>query len=171
MFFVAVAFNCINAHADIEFTGNLLDRPCQIDPTSQSLDVEFLNTPVQQFRVEPGRGSTKLFSIKLLHCQPNIVGKVVKLNFTGETESNLSGTLRVTGENAGKLAIQLIDSDGRTPLAIGADNNAGHGQLLTQDNIQLNFGAYVQATPSALKNRSVTPGGYSATTTFMLSYE
>lgn len=157
--------------ADMAFTGNLLDRPCQLDPTSATQDVVFMQTALPQFHNAPGRGPAKNFAIKLLNCRAESIGKVVKVVFSGEAEQGLPGALKVAGVNTGKLAIQLIDADGQTPLALGDAHRAGNGDVISAEAVTLNFSAYVQATPEALTARSVTAGDYSAIATFEINYQ
>lgn len=157
--------------ADMAFTGNLLDRPCQLDPTSATQDVVFMQTALPQFHHAPGRSPAKRFPIRLLNCQAASIGKVVKVAFSGEAEQGLPGALKVTGVNAGRLAIQLVDADGQTPLALGDAHRAGNGDVINAEELTLNFSAYVQATPEALAERSVTAGEYSAIATFEINYQ
>ncbi|MGD2455020.1 fimbrial protein, partial [Escherichia coli] len=41
---------------------------------------------------------------------------------------------------------------------------------VTGNSLELPFGAYVVATPEALRTKSVVPGDYEATATFELTY-
>ena len=157
--------------ADMAFTGNLLDRPCQLDPTSATQDVVFLQSALPQFHNAPGRGPAKRFPITLLNCRTESIGKIVKVVFSGEAEQGLPGALKVAGVNTGKLAIQLIDADGQTPLAPGDAHRAGKGDVINAESVTLNFSAYVQATPDALADKSVTAGDYSAIATFEINYQ
>ena len=157
--------------ADMAFTGNLLDRPCQLDPTSAAQDVVFMQSALPQFHHAPGRSPAKRFPIKLLNCRAESIGKVVKVVFSGEAEQGLPGALKVAGVNAGRLAIQLVDADGQTALALGDAHRAGNGDVISAESVTLNFSAYVQATPDALAEKSVTAGDYSAIATFEINYQ
>lgn len=157
--------------AELAFSGNLLDMPCKIDPSSETQDVVFYDTPVQQFLEQPGKSPVKNFSIKLISCRSSDMDKIVKLTFTGEEEPTVPGALKVSGVNEGELAIHLIDSDGSTPIKINEQNNRGEGVKISSESIVLDFGAYVQATQKALLNRSVMPGDYGAIATFKLDYQ
>lgn len=157
--------------ADMAFTGTLLDRPCQLDPTSVTQDVVFMQTALPQFHNAPGRSPEKRFPIRLLNCRAASIGKIVKVVFSGEAEQGLPGALKVNGVNAGRLAIQLVDVDGQTPLALGDAHRVGNGDVISAEVVTLNFSAYVQATPEALAEKSVQAGDYSAIATFEINYQ
>jgi minor pilin subunit PapK len=158
------------ARADVTFQGNLLDRPCHIDPASQTQDVEFLDTATPLYRVWPGKSSVKTFRVALINCYASSIGKVVRLTFSGAQESGLPGYLAVNGVNAGRLGIGLLDTDGSSLLKLGDAHNHGAGDVVSGSTLTLNFGAFVQVTPTALAQKSVVPGDYGATATFELNY-
>ena len=160
---------------NVTFDGELLDRPCQIDSASLNQTVLFLERPVKDFQYAPGRGPTENFSIRLVQCNTGTIWKTVKLKFTGDKESAMKEQseyfLKVTGVNAGKLAIGILDTDGTTLMKLGDAHNHGQGTPVDRDTLQFNFKAYVQATPEALAQKSVTPGSYASTANFELFYE
>lgn len=160
---------------NVTFDGELLDRPCQIAPGSLNQTVQFLERPVKDFQYAPGRGPAENFSIRLVQCNTNTIWKTVKLKFSGDKESAMKERadyfLKVTGSNTGKLAIGLLDTDGTTLMKLGDAHNHGQGTPVDRDTLQFNFKAYVQATPDALAQKSVTPGSYASTANFELFYE
>ncbi|HAX9584303.1 TPA: type 1 fimbrial protein [Escherichia coli] len=160
---------------NVTFDGELLDRPCQIDSASLNQTVQFLERPVKDFQYAPGRGPAENFSIRLIQCNTSTIWKTVKLKFSGDKESAMKEQseyfLKVTGVNAGKLAIGILDTDGTTLMKLGDAHNHGQGTPVDRDTLQFNFKAYVQATPEALAQKSVTPGSYASTANFELFYE
>ncbi|MEC9534034.1 fimbrial protein [Escherichia marmotae] len=160
---------------NVTFKGELLDRPCQIDSGSLNQDVEFPERPAKDFQYAPGRGPAENFSIRLVQCNTSTIWKTVKLKFSGDKESAMkeqSGYfLKVTGVNTGKLAVGILDTDGTTLMKLGEAHNHGQGTPVDRDTLQFNFKAYVQATPDALAQKSVTPGSYASTANFELFYE
>ncbi|EEE1598522.1 type 1 fimbrial protein [Salmonella enterica] len=152
------------------FKGNLLDRPCQVAPESASQDVVFFDTPARQFWLWPGKTYNEKFSVKLVNCHASTVGKVVKLVFRGQEETALPGYLKVSGVNAGRLGIGIVDTDGSTLLKLGQVHNLRAGNTVSTSTLTLNFMVYAQATPEAITQKSVVPGDYAATATFELSY-
>lgn len=153
------------------FTGNLQDRPCQQAPSSVEQDVVFPQMTLTQFLDAPRMSPSKNFAVKLLNCRADALGKVVKLVFSGQSEQSVPGSVKVSGINSGKLAIQLVDTDGITPLALGEAHRTGNGDQITADMITLNFSAYVRPTPDALADRSIKEGNYNAVVTFEISYQ
>lgn len=160
---------------NVTFNGELLDRPCQIDSASLNQTVKFDDRAAKYFHRQPGRGPAEDFSIRLVQCNTSTIWKTVKLKFTGDRESAMkeqSGYfLKVTGVNAGKLAIGILDTDGTTLMKLGEAHNHGQGTPVDRDTLQFDFKAYVQATPDALAQKSVTPGSYASTANFELFYE
>lgn len=45
---------------NVTFDGELLDRPCQIDPGSLNQTVQFLERPVKDFQYAPGGGRRRI---------------------------------------------------------------------------------------------------------------
>lgn len=160
---------------NVTFDGELLDRPCQIDSASLNQTVQFLERPVKDFQVSPGKGPAEKFSIRLVQCNTSTIWKTVKLRFSGDKESAMREQseyfLKVMGVNAGKLAIGILDTDGTTLMKLGEVHNHGLGTPIDRDTLQFNFKAYVQATPEALIQKNVTPGSYASTANFELFYE
>ncbi|EIP7736099.1 fimbrial protein [Escherichia coli] len=160
---------------NVSFNGELLDRPCQVDPASDGQTVRFLERPVKDFQYAPGRGPEEDFSIRLIQCNTSSVWKTVKLKLSGDKETAMKERadyfLKVTGVNSGKLAIGILDTDGTTLMKLGDAHNRKQGTPINSNTLLLNFKAYVQATPDALAQKSVTPGTYYSTANFELFYE
>ena len=160
---------------NVTFDGELLDRPCQIDSGSLNQTVQFLERPVKDFQVSPGKGPAEKFSIRLVDCDSSSIWKTVKLKFSGLTEPGMKEKenwfLVVEGVNAGKLAVGLLDTDGVTPLKLGDAHNNRQGTQIEGNTVTLNFKAFVQATPDAIAQKSVQPGEYQSRVKFELFYE
>lgn len=157
--------------SELAFSGNLLDRPCQIDPAETSREVNFMDTAARLYYSWPGKSYEERFRVKLINCHANTIGKVVKLIFSGTEEPALPGYLQVTGGNRGRLGIGIIDTDGSSLLKLNQVHNGGQGSKVEKDSVTLNFKAFVQATPEAIRNKTVQLGEYSSTVTFGLLYE
>ncbi len=157
--------------SELGFKGNLLDRPCQIDPSSVAQDVSFRETAAPLYHVWPGKSYEEKFQIKLVNCHASTIGKVVRLTFKGAEEPNLPGYLQVSGVNNGKLGIGIIDTDGGSLLKLNQVHNGGQGNKVEQDSVTLDFKAFVQATSEAITNKAVQPGDYRSTATFELLYK
>lgn len=160
---------------NVTFDGELVDRPCQVDPGSLNQTVRFLERPARDFWWAPAKSPAENFSIRLTDCDTTSIWKTVKLKFSGDREMNMTGQsdyfLKVTGVNQGKLAVGLLDTDGTSPLKLGEAHNKGQGGRIDGNSLQLNFKAFVQATPEAVARKSVQPGEYTSVANFELFYE
>lgn len=156
---------------NLDIKGNLIDRPCRIDPNSAALTVSFMDTALPLYRTYPGKSYKERFTIKLINCHASTLNKVVELIFKGQEEHALPGMLAVTGNNAGKLAIAILDTDESSLLKLNEVHNLGRGTVVEGENVILNFSSYVQASDAAIAGRSVTTGNYTAAATFELKYK
>lgn len=169
---LSVIFLPVSGYAsELGFKGNLLDRPCQIDPSSVAQDVTFMDTATRLYHVWPGKSYEETFQIKLVNCHITTMGKVVELTFKGAEEPKLPGYLQVSGVNSGRLGIGIIDTDGRSLLQLNQVQNGERGNKVEKDSVTLNFKAFVQATSEAIANKAVQPGDYSSAATFELLYK
>jgi minor pilin subunit PapK len=157
--------------SEMNFTGELIDRPCRVAPSSLFSNVEFFDIAALTFNNPPGKGYEESFKINLEDCHPDTIGKVVTLTFTGSEELQLPGYLETIGANPGRLAIGIIDTDGKTLLPLGEPHNGGAGDVVTGSTLTLPFKAFVQSTPDALAQKAVVPGPYYAVATFELEYK
>ena len=156
--------------SELGFKGNLLDRPCQIDPSSAVQDVTFMDTATRLYHAWPGKSYEEKFQIKLANCHATTMGKVVRLTFKGAEEKGLPGYLQVSGVNSGKLGIGIVDTDGSSLLKLNQVHNGGQGSKVEKDSVTLNFKAFVQATSEAIANKAVQSGSYNSVATFELLY-
>lgn len=161
---------------DVSFNGELIDYPCKIDTGSDNQTIHFLDYPSINFHTNPGKTPSQKFSIRLRDCDTSSAWKTVKIRFTGNKEPQMNERsdyfLSVSGSgNEGKLAVGLLDTDGKTPLKLGEANNNLNGTILTNGSMSLDFFAFVQATPEAILNKGVQPGAYVSLATFELVYE
>ncbi|MGP3590259.1 fimbrial protein [Vagococcus sp. WN89Y] len=158
----------------VNFNGELVNLPCQLAPESTKLEVLFLDRPVKDFQSAPARSPEQDFRVRLVECDVNSVQKTVKLKFTGEKETAMTGQadyfLKVSGVNRGKLAIGLLDTTGQ-PMKLGEAHNNNQGTSITGNIMTFDFKAFVQATPEAIAHRAVQPGEYQAIAEIELAYE
>lgn len=150
--------------AGIEFHGRVISHPCNIEPQSadQIVDMKTVYTKTL-YRYE--HTDPTLFNIKLIECK-EAVFNTVTVTFTGIEDSELPGKLAINN-GANGAAIALFDSKG---AAINLNHAADAITLQTGANT-LSFSAYVQGHPSAIKNRTITEGEFSAIANFMLTYQ
>ncbi|HBM9731720.1 TPA: type 1 fimbrial protein [Escherichia coli] len=156
---------------ELEFKGQLLNRPCRIDPEMTMQTVSFRDTATPLYNTWPGKSYAEKFHIKFINCQKSTMGKTLKLKFTGAEERTLPGYLQVNGVNHGNLGIGIIDSDGASVLDLNSVHNRREGTVVHHKNIVLNFSAFLQATPDAIAGKRVKPGAFDAIATFSVLYE
>ncbi|WP_283393002.1 fimbrial protein [Photobacterium phosphoreum] len=178
--FGAWLFSSPTFAVDASWHGEVVEASCILAPESANQDVNFLERSVKDFNFEPGYSPREKFTIKLIECD-NSAFNTVKIRFYGQRENNMTEKsdyfLAVRGVNSGRLGIGIIDVDG-TPLklgetpSLGESHNSGTGTIIgTNKILNLNFSAYVQATPDAMMNKTVVPGSYSSSATFEIFYE
>lgn len=176
-FYTFIAFvPIVHSATTMNFDGSLIDTPCKIDQSSLNQNVIFLNSSPRDYWQLPGARPSEKFSIKLIQCDAKSLWKLVKIKFNGQAEPAMGSEQQkylalLSGANKGKLAIGLIDIDGNYPVILGQSHNGDKGSQLNDGTMLLTFNAFVQATPTAISNRNVVSGGYSATVEFEVSYE
>lgn len=176
LFFNVVFLPIANSATTMNFDGTLIDTPCKIDQSSLNQSIVFLNSSPRDYWQLPAIRPTEKFTIKLIQCDAKSLWKSVKIKFNGQTEPAM-GTEQQnylslsSGANKGKLAIGFVDIDGNQRITLGQNHNGGQGTQLNDGTMLLTFNAFVQASPTAIANKSVVSGMYNATVEFEVSYE
>lgn len=148
---------------NLHFSGTLTSAPCGLDPLTTDLSVDF------DMIMEPdiyayARSRGVPFTITLTDCDLSIASKVT-ITFKGTESSELPGYLAVTGEGAG-IAIGM---ETQTGIAVPFNTQTSEHVLTSGDN-SVTLMAYVRGEPTALRQEKITPGNFSAVTTFVLAY-
>ena len=151
---------------EMQFSGTLVDEPCTVDPNDTDIQLDF-GTIVDKYLYKNTRTHSQPFTIHLLDC--NIDGwggdGTVTARFEGSESLSLPGFLAFSEPTMG-AAIGIEESDG---TFLGLNKNSIPVKL-ADGSVALNYQAFVQGEPDALKNESLTLGDFSATTTFFLEY-
>ncbi|MBQ0955014.1 fimbrial protein [Serratia symbiotica] len=150
--------------AQLQFHGTVVSRPCHIEPQSadQLLD---MGTAIVTTLYRYGHTAPVPFTIKLMDCK-NTVFKSVNIIFSGIEDPELPGKLAINNGVQG-AAIALFDHQGT-----GIDlNQASSTVRLQEGHNVLNFAAYVQGQPSAIKNKTITEGEFNSVANFVLAYQ
>ncbi|AUI88452.1 hypothetical protein BS333_19185 [Vibrio azureus] len=157
---------------DMNFKGELLDSPCIIDPNNSDIDVTLRDIPALNMNYLPGKSVEMPFQIKLINCNLNQAG-AISIYFNGETEEGMGNLqhkyLKVSGQNEGKIGLGVLDEQGEL-VTIG-EGDSGYPIEINDENITVNFSAFIKSTPDALENKSVVADNYSARATFEVRYE
>lgn len=149
---------------NLHFSGNLVADPCVLDPTTETIDVDF-GTVIDKYLYINERIHSQPFTVRLLECDLSL-GTTVTLTFSGTADSELTDMLAVSGTASG-IAIGLETTDG-TALAF---NKATPAFALTSGTTELVLKSYVQGKPTAIQNRSIVKGAFNAVANFTLNYE
>lgn len=148
---------------NLNFSGALVSEPCDLDPQSQEISVDFGEVAKKYLYVNT-RTNSKAFVIHLTNCDITL-GSSVLVTFVGTESTALPGLLAVDTPMTG-VAVGLEYPDG-TPLLF---NQASSGLPLVAGNNDLTFGAYIEGEPDAITNESIVSGSLAATAIFEMSY-
>ncbi|MFV9670047.1 exotoxin [Pantoea graminicola] len=149
---------------NLNFSGNLVADPCVLDPETEVIELDF-DTIIDKYLYINQRTHSQPFTVRLLECDLSL-GTTVSLTFSGAADSELTDMLAVTGMARG-IAIGLETTDG----VILPFNKATPAFELTAGTTELVLKGYVQGRPTAIQNRSIIRGKFSAVATFTLNYE
>ncbi|MFP2236934.1 fimbrial protein [Pseudescherichia vulneris] len=149
---------------NLRFDGQLVADPCELDPTSTSITLDF-GTVIDTYLYLHTRTHAQPFVIRLKECDLTL-GSQVEVTFKGAESTELPGLLAVASPTDSGLAIGMSLPDG-TPLPF---NKTIPAFSLHSGNTELEINGYVMGEPSALANRTLRRGEFSALATFELNY-
>lgn len=149
---------------NLRFDGQLVADPCELDPASSAITLDF-GTVIDTYLYLHTRTHAQPFVIKLKECDLTL-GTQVEVTFKGTESTELPGLLAVTSPADSGLAIGMSLPNG-TPLPF---NKTVPAFFLHSGNSELELNGYVIGEPSALANRTLRRGVFSALATFELNY-
>ncbi|KAB8312824.1 type 1 fimbrial protein [Erwinia endophytica] len=149
---------------NLQFNGTLVADPCVLDPTTESVELDF-GTVINKYLYINTRIHSQPFVIRLLECDLSL-GTTVTMTFSGTADNELTDMLAITGTASG-VAIGMELPDG-TSLPF---NKATPAFVLTEGSTELTLKGYVQGKPTAIQNRSIVNGTFNAVANFTLNYE
>ena len=158
----------LSAHGadNMRFHGVLVAEACVIPPGAESIALEF-GTVIDRYLYRNKRTRGQSFQIRLTGCDLSL-GKSVKVAFSGIESPVLQGLLALNeGSQASGIAIGFETSQGQ-PLPL---NKGVVGYPLTAGSNLIELKAYVQGEPTAIANKSIEKGPFSAVATFSLEYD
>ncbi|AHG21887.1 exotoxin [Chania multitudinisentens RB-25] len=162
-----VALPGLSLAADnLRFKGALVAEPCTLRVADENLSVDF-DVIVDKYLYRNGRTLGQPLVLHLNDCDISL-GNMVKLTFSGIENTKLHGLLAISGASqTSGIAIGIETTQGN----LVALNTASYNQGLVAGNNTLNLRAYVQGEPEAITKKTITPGNFSASATFLLEYE
>ncbi|MBB1612936.1 MULTISPECIES: fimbrial protein [Pseudomonas] len=146
----------------VNFIGSIIDAPCSLDAKSKDQTVR-MDEVSNKVLANNGESSIQSFNIELRQCDISKMKKV-KVTFGGDADLTDNTLLGIAGSAKG-AGIALTNGSG-AQVKLGEASVAR--DLLVGDNT-LAFGAFLRGTTA--KDVAVTPGEFTATANFMLSYE
>lgn len=151
---------------NVHFSGALVAEPCTLPDSETNIELDFGSVIIKSL-YQYQRTQSQPFTIHLEACDPSLM-KTVSVTFNGTADDELNTLLALDPSSGAKgVAIGLELPDG-SPLAI---NKAAPYQQLTAGNNALTFDAFVQIKPQALATKTITPGNFTAISTFVLGYQ
>ncbi|MFQ2457986.1 fimbrial protein [Aeromonas sp. 25-248] len=148
----------------VEFVGTIIDSPCSITPDTadQTVPMGLVSSAVL------AEGNTKVipFNIELEGCTAE-AAKKVSVKFTGNSAETGGNALAIEGTAAG-AGIELTDIASGKAIVLGT--NTDPADLYAGDNT-LQFGARLVKTSKVTAAKDITPGEFTATANFEMSYQ
>ena len=169
LFCVALALTSAGVQAaddNVHFSGALVSEPCNLPDADTDIHLDF-GTIVEKYLYQHERTKSQPFSIHLEECDPSVLS-TVSVTFQGTADTVLNNLLALDASSTAKgVAIGLELADG-TPLPV---NKPSPFSQLNSGNTTLVFNAFVQAQPATIADKNLTPGDFTAISTFLLNYQ
>lgn len=165
---LAGTMNFKNARAadNVHFSGALVSEPCTLPDSESDIKLDF-SSVIEKSLYQNQRTKSQQFEIHLKDCDPALMD-TVSVTFEGSADAELTTMLALDPSSSAKgvaIGLELVDG---TPLAI---NQTGTYQPLNYGDNSLIFNAYIQAKPSAISQKEIVAGDFSAISTFILEYQ
>ncbi|MGG7779868.1 fimbrial protein [Klebsiella aerogenes] len=158
-----VGYSATTPGTELQFSGTLVADPCTVAPDDENIDVEITDI-IDKYLYINTRTHSKPFSIHLQDCDVE-TGETVVTRFEGTESTELPGYLAMTDASIG-AAVGIEESDG---TFLGINKNSRAVQL-SDGSVGVNFKAFVEGEPEAIKNKTVKLGEFTAVATFFLVY-
>ncbi|ASM19413.1 fimbrial protein [Serratia marcescens] len=161
-----MAAGSVMAADNMLFHGALVAEPCTLKPGDEDIRLDF-GTVIDKYLYANGRTPTKPFTLTLQDCDLSL-GQTVKITFSGNKSLELPDLLALDGgSQASGIALGLETAEGK-PVAL---NKPSQEMTLASGSTSLALRVYVQGEPTALAQKSIGLGAFSAVATFGLEYE
>ncbi|WP_174508663.1 fimbrial protein [Klebsiella oxytoca] len=151
---------------NLAFRGTLVNAPCTLRPGSENLEL-VLGTVVDKYLYREMRTLGKPFHLYLDDCDTAVLTGV-KLTFSGTESPALPGLLALDASSLAHGVAVGIETSGGQLLPL---NVQGPLTVLIPGNMDILLQAFVQGEPTALANRTLFQGPFTATATFSLEYQ
>lgn len=164
LLFSSVAHAGVTPDTEMQFYGTLVADPCTVAPEDTDITLEF-DEIIDKYLYLNTRTHSRPFTIHLIDC--DVEGsETVTTHFGGVESATLPGYLAMTDTSTG-AAVGITEADD-TFLGLNKDSRP---IVLSDGSISLNFKAFIEGEPAAIKNETIKLGEFSATATFYLEYQ
>jgi len=158
----AVSSLAFSADGTINFTGNITDTACTVDPASASQTVNLGTVASTAFSAAGSTASPTRFTINLSSCPAAVASANVR--FDGTTSNANNSVLALNSDQtATNVGVAIYEQDSSTQIPVG--NASANKTLSSSGPNTLTYIAkyYATATP-------VTAGTANSTATFTIAY-
>ncbi|WP_447889266.1 fimbrial protein [Serratia fonticola] len=151
---------------NVRFRGALVADPCTLRVTDENINIDF-GSIVEKYLYINTRTLGVPLVLHLDDCDLSL-GNMVKLTFSGTENSRLNGLLAISGASqTSGIGIGIETQQGHK-VAI---NTGRYNQGLIAGNNTISLRTYVQGEPDAISQKTINPGDFTASATFLLEYE
>lgn len=164
LLFPSVVHAGITPDTEMQFYGTLIADPCTVAPEDTDITLEF-NDIIDKYLYMNTRTHSRPFTIHLIDCDVD-GSETVTTHFEGTESAELPGYLAMVDTTTG-AAIGITESD-NTFLGLNKDSRP---VVLSDGSVALNFKAFVEGEPTAIKNEAIKLGEFNAVATFTLVYD
>lgn len=156
----------VQAVENLVFRGTLVNAPCTLRSGSEDFELPF-GTVIDKSLYRETRTPSRPFHLYLDDCDTAVLTGV-KLTFSGTENPALPGLLALDASSVARGVAVGIETSGGQLLPL---NVQGALTLLTPGDMDIALQAFVQGEPTALSNRTLQQGPFTATATFALEYQ
>lgn len=151
---------------NVRFRGALVADPCTLRVTDENININF-GSIVEKYLYLNTRTLGVPLVLHLDDCDLSL-GNMVKLTFSGTENSRLNGLLAISGASQTSGIGIGIETQQGNKVAI---NTGSYNQGLISGNNTISLRTYVQGEPDAISQKTINPGDFTASATFLLEYE
>ncbi|HBE9078277.1 MULTISPECIES: fimbrial protein [Serratia] len=151
---------------NVRFRGALVADPCTLRVTDENINIDF-GSIVEKYLYINTRTLGVPLVLHLDDCDLSL-GNMVKLTFSGTENSRLNGLLAISGASQTSGIGIGIETQQGNKVAI---NTGSYNQGLISGNNTISLRTYVQGEPDAISQKTINPGDFTASATFLLEYE
>ncbi|MFZ5959998.1 fimbrial protein [Pseudomonas knackmussii] len=155
------------ADGTVNFTGEILEEACVVEPGSQNLAVNLGKISKKAFTAPGSVAGSKPFSVIVGGCPETVSSASVV--FDGTTDATNTSLLAINGSGgteATGVGVALYEADGTTQIPVHQPSKPVVLDSTVGASNTLNFIAKYMST-----NADVTGGAANATATFTLTYQ